>query len=86
MAGRINLRDAFIEEWENDLYELNWNVLRVGDYFGLIRADNISEWARISSVRIKTMVERVRNEDLKVWDEIEASIETRDAGDDSDED
>ena len=86
ISGRAVLRDAFIEEWENALYYLNWNTLRVGDCFGLIRAKTIDDWSRISSTRIKSVIERVRTEDRDVWEEIEAAIGPSDGVDENDED
>jgi len=86
MSGRAVLRDAFIEEWEDALNCLKWSVLRVGDYFGLIRTDTIQDWFRISSLRIKPVIERVCEEDRDIWDKIGAEIDPADAGDDDEED
>jgi hypothetical protein len=86
MSGRAVLRDAFIEEWEDALSDLGWSTLRVGDYFGLIRTATIDDWSRISSLRIKTLIEKIRSNDPNVWDKIEASIEPSDGGDEHDED
>lgn len=85
ISGRAVLRDAFVEEWEDALFELGWSTLRVGDYFALIRTNTIDDWSRIGSARIRTVIERLRDDDPDVWDEIEGEIEPSESPEENDE-
>ncbi len=85
ISGRAVLRDAFVEEWEDALYDLGWSMLRVGDCFALIRTNTIDDWSRIGSDRIRAVIDRARDDDPEVWDEIGGKVEPSEGPQENDE-
>jgi hypothetical protein len=74
ISGRASLRDAFLDDWESEMYHLEWTVLRVGDHFGLIRTKAITGWHRVSSRRISNEIDRIREGDQSVMNKISAKL------------
>lgn len=78
LAVRKPLRQPFIDDWVTELADLGWSAWEDGDNFALLRTDTIEGWARISARRISDTMERVRNGDPDVFDEIAGKINITD--------
>ena len=74
ISGRASLRDSFLDDWESEMCHLGWSVLRVGDHFGLIHTKAISGWHRVSSRRISTEIDKIRQGDQSVMNKIRAKL------------
>lgn len=53
-AGRERIKEAFIMELENALYDLGWILIQVNmDSYAIIRLDKASTWVRLSTKRLR---------------------------------
>jgi hypothetical protein len=65
ISRRSALREPFLNDWEIELNYKGWKVIPDGDHFGLIRADAIDGWPRISSKRIAGDLEGMNDSTIK---------------------
>jgi hypothetical protein len=71
---RTKLREAFLDEFFDEMGTLGWTAFPVGDNFGLIRTETIDGWPRIGSSRVRPILDRVRAGDIEVFEQIESEI------------
>lgn len=84
MSVRAHLREAFLNDWTDEVAELGWAVFPVGDNFALIHTDTIESWTRIGSQRVRPLLQRVRAGDDGVFAELLANREADEESADDD--
>jgi hypothetical protein len=58
ITKRERLRDSFVNELSDELYQLGWHLIDHSDTeFAIIEAERVSRWAKISSQRISNFLD-----------------------------
>ncbi|AWP24020.1 hypothetical protein C4901_12360 [Acidiferrobacter sp. SPIII_3] len=83
IAGKQRLREAFLEEIEDALFEIGFLFLRVDDgTFGVIAKASVSNWSRLSAKRINDLLGADPDTIQGKYDETLPPVVDEDGGDD----
>ncbi|SDD30303.1 hypothetical protein SAMN05216345_107354 [Cupriavidus sp. YR651] len=52
ISNRTALRESFFEKLEEELEDLNWLLIRLGEQFAIIALDKADSWVKLSSKRL----------------------------------
>ncbi len=85
ISERKRLHAAFIDEWIDELADLGWSVFQVGDHFALIQTEAVDGWVRISTKRIRPILQRLSIGDETALPEVAALVLRRAPQEETDE-
>ncbi|WP_297483273.1 hypothetical protein [Ferrovum sp.] len=72
IAKRERLREAFVNDLSDELYNLGWHLITHSDTeFAIIETERVSRWAKISSQRISDFLDHPEEIDSE-WDKFSA--------------
>lgn len=57
IANRQRLSPDFLMELDNELVELGWSFINMGDSFAIVKTDKINQWTKLAHKRVEDLVD-----------------------------
>jgi hypothetical protein len=52
ISGRRAIRDRFVSELDDELAELGWHLIQLGNEFAVMELEKLESWVKLSSKRL----------------------------------
>lgn len=56
IANRQRLSPDFLTELDNELVELGWSFINMGDSFAIVKTDKVNQWTKLAYKRVEDLV------------------------------
>ena len=57
IANRQRLSPDFLMELDNELVELGWSFINMGDAFAIVKTDKVNQWTKLAYKRVEDLVD-----------------------------
>ena len=57
IANRQRLSPDFLSELDNELVELGWSFINMGDSFAIVKTEKINQWTKLAYKRVEDLVD-----------------------------
>ena len=57
IANRQRLSPDFLTELDNELVELGWSFINMGDSFAIVKTDKVNQWTKLAYKRVEDLVD-----------------------------
>ena len=57
IADRQRLSPDFLKELDDELAELGWSLINMGDSFAIVKTDKINQWTKLAHKRVEGLVD-----------------------------
>ena len=57
IANRQRLTSDFLTDLDNELVELGWSFINMGDSFAIVKTDKVNQWTKLAYKRVEDLID-----------------------------